>query len=175
MLRNAASACRIFCEASGLDDAYVAPIAVMLSPNLHPVRSILERLAYVCYLAVLVSSIGVTWLGWVVGVETGNYTAMCLALAGLGLSRWLHVQGYAHWHFQECEDSFDVQGEPGVMPQSEPEAIRAKEMAALLARMETEPDVWERGALRREIATRLAAAPALREEFAETLAAHPDL
>jgi len=47
------------------------------------VRPILERLAYVCYLALLVCSIGITWLGWMVGFETGNYRAMCMALGGL--------------------------------------------------------------------------------------------
>lgn len=138
-------------------------------------RPILERLAYVCYLALLVSSIGITWLGWMVGVETGDYRAMCIALGGLALSRWLHVHGYAHWHFRECEDSFEVAGAPGIMPRSEHEERLAAEIEALFARLEAEEDVWTRGELRREIADRLSTAPGLREEFAENLAAHPEL
>ena len=138
-------------------------------------RPILERLAYVCYLALLVGSIGITWLGWMIGFETGNYTAMCIAMIGLVVSRWLHVHGYAHWHFQECEDSFDVPGEPGLMPRPEGEEKLATELAALFARMEAEEDVWERGELRRQIATKLAAAPSLRDDFAEALAEHPEL
>jgi hypothetical protein len=138
-------------------------------------RPILERLAYACYLVVLVFSIGVTVLGWIVGLETGNYSAMCLALGGLAVSRWLHVQGHAHWHFQECEDSFDVPGAPGLMPRPDHEEARAEEMTALLTRLEAETDVWARGELRREIIARLDASPTLREEFAVELAAHPDL
>src|SRR3954471_18519648 len=92
-------------------------------------RPILERLAYVCYLVVLVSSIGITWLGWVIGIETGNYTAMCVAMGGLGVSRWLHVQGHAHWHFRQCEDSFDVPGAPGLMPRPEREEQLAVEIS----------------------------------------------
>ena len=38
-----------------------------------------------------------------------------------------------------------------------------------------EPDVWTRGELRREIASRLADAPCLREEFAEKLTERPEL
>jgi hypothetical protein len=138
-------------------------------------RPILERLAYVCYLMLLVSSIGITWLGGLIGIETGNYTAMCVALGGLAVTRWLHVHGHAHWHFRECEDSFDVQGAPGVIPRPEREEMLAEEIAALFERMEAEDDVWTRGDLRREIAAKLAAAPELREEFAEELAAHPEL
>src|SRR5262245_25271000 len=94
-------------------------------------RPILERLAYVIYLLVLVCSIGVTWLGAMVGWETGDYRAMCVALGGLALSRWLHVHGHAHWHFREWEDSFDVPGAPGVMPRPEMEEQRAEELTAL--------------------------------------------
>jgi hypothetical protein len=110
-----------------------------------------------------------------VGFETGNYTAMCLALGGLALSRWLHVYGFAHWHFQECEDSFDIPGEPGLMPRPEAEEARAAEVAALLTQLEAEEDVWARGELRRAIEAKLEAVPALRSEFAEELAAHPEI
>jgi hypothetical protein len=138
-------------------------------------RPILERLAYACYLMLLTSSIGITWLGWLIGFETGDYTAMCVALGGLALSRWLHVHGHAHWHFRKCEDSFDMQGAPGMMPRPEREEKLAEEIATLLTRMESEDDVWVRGELRREIAAKFAAAPELREDFAEALAAHPEI
>ena len=138
-------------------------------------RPILERLAYVCYLMLLVSSIGITWLGWMVGFETGDYTAMCIALGGLALSRWLHVHGYAHWHFRECEDSFEVTGTPGLMPETEQEESLAAQVADLFERLEREEDVWARGELRREIIAKLATSPALRDDFAESLAAHPEI
>jgi hypothetical protein len=123
----------------------------------------------------LVSSIGITWLGWMIGIETGNYTPMCLALGGLALSRWLHVHGHAHWHFRECEESLQVTEASGLLARPEREQILVGEIAALFARLEAEGDVWTRGEIRREIAARLAAAPALRAEFAEALAAHPEL
>jgi len=143
-----------------------------LPPNTRP---ILERLAYAIYLLLLVGSIGVTGLGWIIGCATGDFRALWLACGGLALSRWLHVHGHAHWHFRECEDSFDVPGSPGFLPRSDVEEARAADFGALLAQFESEADVWRRGELRREIAARLARAPTLREEFATVLAEHPEL
>jgi hypothetical protein len=139
------------------------------------VRPILERLAYACYMMLLVCSIGITWLGFVIGFETGDYTAMGVALGGLALSRWLHVHGHAHWHFQKWEDSLDVVGDPGVIPRSEPEEMLVSELATLFERMEAEDDVWVRSELRREIAAKLMAAPRLREDFSDELARHPEI
>jgi hypothetical protein len=137
-------------------------------------RLILERLAYACYLVLLVGSIGFIWVGALIGLETGDYTAMCLPLGGLAFTRWLHLHGHAHWHFDDCREALDRLGAVGA-EHSEREEALAAEIAALLARLETEENVWVRGTLRREIAAKLAAAPALREEFAETLASHPGL
>jgi hypothetical protein len=144
----------------------------MMTPHTRP---ILERLAYACYLATLGGSLAVLWISGTVHLETGNELAMGLAFVGLALSRWLHLHGYAHWHFRECEDSLEVSGASGVIPRSEEEEARVAELVVLLAQMEAEPDVWRRGELRREIAARLAATPGLRAEFAETLAAHPGI
>jgi hypothetical protein len=144
--------------------------------NLPPAaRPILERMAYFFYLALLVCSIGITWLGWMVGCITGDYTAMLCALAGLLCSRWLHVHGHAHWHFHECQAALDSVQAAESWPRSKEVEQLSSEVAGLFTKMDVEPDVWTRGELRREIATRLAAAPALREEFAEKLAEHPEL
>ena len=138
-------------------------------------RPILERLAFVIYLALLGGSIGLVWLGWLVGYSTGNYRAIPWALAGLLCSRWLHVHGHAHWHFTECDAALGTveTGEAWARPESEERL--AGEVEGLLSRMASEPDVWARAELRREIASRLATAPALREEFADQLAEHPGL
>jgi hypothetical protein len=138
-------------------------------------RPILERAAYCFYLGLMVGSIGFTWLGGMIGPITGNYTALCCALAGLLLTRWLHVYGHAHWHFEECQAALDSVQATGGWPRPEREERLSEEITGLFEKMEAESDVWTRGELRREIATRLAAEPSLREEFAEKLAEHPGL
>lgn len=138
-------------------------------------RPILERAAYCFYLALLVGSIGFVWLGWMIGCITGDFTAMICALAGLLLTRWLHVHGHAHWHFEECRAALDSVQATGAWPRSEQVEKLSDEITGLFDKMDAAPDVWTRGELRREIATRLAAAPSLREEFAEKLAQHPGL
>lgn len=163
---------RIFCEAAGLSDVCEVFSHTMTSSTLRP---ILERLAYVVYLVLLVGSIGGTWLGGMVGLETGNYTALGLALAGLALSRWLHVHGHAHWHFRECEKSLQMTGAPDALLGPERNAQLAAEIEGLFTRLDREDDVWARGELRREIAGRLASAPALRNDFADRIEAHPGI
>jgi hypothetical protein len=138
-------------------------------------RPILERLAYVVYLAVMVCSIGFTWLGWIMGWITGNFTVLLCALAGLACSRLLHVHGFAHWHFRECQAGLDGIETGASWPRPDREEALANEITGLFSRLEAEPDVWVRGDLRREIATRLAAAPSLRSEFVDQLAGHPEL
>ncbi len=151
----------------------VRPDHVMSLPP--AARPILERFAFVLYYALLVCSIGITWLGWIVGCSTGKFTAMFWALGGLVCCRWLHVQGHAHWHFRECEEALNEVETGSIWPRSEREESLAGEIAGLFAKLEGESDVWARGDLRREIAARLATTPALREEFAEQLAGHPEL
>jgi len=165
--------CRTFCEIENLSDAGCESVAIMSLPP--AARPILERMAYCLYLALLVCSIGITWLGWMVGCITGNYTAMICAMAGLLLTRWLHVHGHAHWHFHECQAALDSVQTGSPWPRPDQEEQLSGEIAGLFTKMDAEPDVWARGELRREIATRLAAAPTLREEFAERLAQHPEL
>lgn len=153
---------------------FVQPVAIMSSPP--AVRPILERLAYFIYLGLLACSIGMTWLGWMIGCITKDYSIMFWSLAGLVVSRLLHVHGHAHWHFHECQAALDsVQAESSGWPRPQREEELFGEIDRLFTRMDTEQDVWTRGELRREIATRLAAAPTLRQEFAERLAKHPEL
>lgn len=144
----------------------------MLSPKARP---ILERLAFVIYLMMLVCSIGVTSLGAIIGCVTGDFLAMGLALMGLGVSRCLHVHGYAHWHFRECEESLNMIEAPGFLPRSEREEALAEEITALFTKLGEEEDVWVRGEFKREIGTRLEEAPALRADFADELSRHPGL
>jgi hypothetical protein len=139
------------------------------------IRPILERLAYVFYLMLLVGSIGATWLGVMVALETGNFTTVGMALGGLALSWWTHVHGHAHWHFQECERSLQIADLPDTVLRREREERLAVEIEGLFTRLEREDDVWTRGELRREIAGRLASAPALRNDFADRIEAHPGL
>lgn len=162
----------ILCEASGLGDVCEVLSHTMTSSTTRPM---LERLAYVCYLVLLISSIGVAWVGGMIGFETGNYTAMGLAIGGLAASRWLHVHGHAHWHFRECENSLQVAGGPELILRQEHEEQLAAEIEGLFTQLDREDDVWERGELRRAIAGRLASAPTLRDDFADQLAAHPGI
>ena len=138
-------------------------------------RPFLERMAYVLYMGLLVFSIGGFWLGGMAGCITGNYKVMIYAMAGLCITRLLHVYGHAHWHFREIQAAIDSAREAGEWPRSEAEEKLLGEIDGLFTRMDEEPDVWTRGELRREIATKLAATPALREEFAERIARHPGL
>jgi len=140
----------------------------MTSPTARP---ILERLAYVFYLTLLSCSIGITWLGWIMGVEMGDYRAMFVGVGGLALSRLVHVRGFSHWHFRECQQSLDTWDST----RTEHEEVLHTEITTLFAQLETESDVWSRGEVRREIAAKLAVAPGLREDFAEALAQHPEL
>ncbi|HSI12536.1 MAG TPA: hypothetical protein VK961_10850 [Chthoniobacter sp.] len=137
-------------------------------------RPILERVAYVLYMGLLVCSMGMTWIGWMIGVITGDYKILIYSLSGLLVTRWLHVQGHTHWHFREIREAIDASPDCDWV-RSESEIKLSGEVAGLLTRMDEEPDVWERGEIRREIATRLAAAPSLREEFADKIARHPGL
>ena len=134
-------------------------------------RPILERLAYGCYFFLLVSSIGFIWLGWIIGMETGNYAAMCIALGGLAIARWMHVHGHAHWHFHQCQESLNTLNSP----HSEHEKHVAGEISTLFDRLEAEENVWVRGEIRRQIESKFTVAPTLREHFAEALTRHPEL
>lgn len=136
----------------------------------------LERLAYAFYLGLLIFSFGLAWTGAFNGVATGDFTLVALGSVGLVGTRFLHVHGYSHWHFQQWADSLDRFGacsSPG--RQSEGEAARARRTRALLERIEAEPDVWKRGELRREVGQLLEQSPTLREEVADLLAGHPEL
>ena len=141
----------------------------------HPVRPILERLAYVVYLGLVVCSVGITWLGGIVGFITGNFGPMWLAVLGLALSMAVHAIGHARWHFRECEKSLSRGAGPDGLLRTEAETRQAGACATLLARLETAPDVWSRGETRRALQKLLEAGPELREEFEEEISRHPDL
>lgn len=136
-------------------------------------RPLFERLAYFIHLAVLALSIALVWLGVIAIWAAGVFSIFLWALVGLALGVWLHMIGYAHLHFQQCEESLAF-----VAPaeQWEEETLGpVADFARLLAEFEVAEDVWMRGELRRELARRLEAKPILRGVFAEELAPHPDL
>lgn len=138
-------------------------------------RPILERLAYALYLALLVGSIAAIWAGGLHGIGTGDFQPTIAGLGALALTRWLHVHGFAHWHFRACNASLDALGTGEWTRLTAQDRTRAVQVAALLDRLEKEESVWPRAELRREITAHLNAAPVLRTEFAATLAAYPEL
>ena len=142
-----------------------------MTPTTRP----LERLAYACYMALLISSIPGAWLGLLIGFQSGDFRGAILAVVGLGLSRCLHVVGHARWHFRECDESLTFASHPGASPGAGMGSEAADEVAELIEKFEAEPDIWERADLRRKITARLSARPQLRETFRDSLSSHPDL
>src|SRR4029079_8538603 len=75
---------------------------------LHQVRPMLERIAYLGYLALLVSSIGCVAWGLCI---TFNGDGPALALGGCGglaLTWVTGPLGRKYLHFDECENSFEL-------------------------------------------------------------------
>lgn len=177
MLQDGTSRCKARLPSAEVFAKPEAWAMVAVPPMTMPstIRPILERFAYVVYLATLAGSISGLWLGWLTGVATGDFRAMIAALGGLALTRWLHVRGYGHWHFTQCGASLDTWGAGNWEAHTAVERAQAEEVATLLARLAVEEEVWERAELRRQIAARLAASPALRDEFAGMLAEHPEI
>lgn len=136
-------------------------------------RPLFERLAYFIHLAVLALSIALVWLGVIAMWAAGVVSIFLWALVGLALGFWLHVIGYAHLHFQQCEESL-ASVDPAAIWEEQTLGPVA-EFGRVLAEFEAEADVWRRGELRRQLARRLEEKPALREIFAEELTPHPEL
>lgn len=132
-------------------------------------RPILERLAYATYMMLLIGSLCGVLVSVMMLPQTGQFDLLLLALGVGAVARWLHLHGQAHWHFRTWAASLDAAGS-GVLSGSE-----QAEFLALLVEFESEPEMWRRQELRRALGEKLARDPALREEFATQLAAHPEL
>jgi hypothetical protein len=141
-------------------------------------REMLERLAYLIWLAITATSISAIFLAVFKGVHGAGLGLFAGGIGGTILSRLLHGDGRKHLHFDDCEDSLDFNGD------GDPEhAARAENLRRLLARWnqldarreQDEEDTWQVLAIRRETQSLLDADPGLRSEFDRQLARHPEL
>lgn len=146
-------------------------------------RAMLERLAFACFLALLIASLALTGVGVVSVLHGGDAKPALLGLAGLALVFAVRPLGYKHLHFGKWQDSFElvelahsIDHNPELGERAQAFAATLAELEALQARVATgEADVWTVQRLRHDAAAMLAAEPALREVFAAELAAHPEL
>ena len=151
--------------------------------TLNTPRAMLERLAFGCFLALLVISTGLTCLGAIFGLHGGDARPAVFGVAGLLLVLAVRPLGYKHLHFREWEDSFEPADGGHAFELDPVLGERARAFAEMLANLEAlqqriaagEGDVWDVQRLRHDAAAMLAAEPALREVFAAELAAHPEL
>jgi len=138
-------------------------------------RAILERLAFVLWLALTGSSIGAAllsaWFDW-------PAPGLAVFLAGSGgsiFSALLRHYGRARLHFEECEASLEF-GLPRESARAEHLRRVFDSWEALDAQRESGGiDVWRVHELRREAASLLEAEPALRATFERELSRRPEL
>jgi hypothetical protein len=146
-------------------------------------RAILERLAYACFVALFVTSLGLTGTGILASLHGGDLRLAIFGFAGLALSLALRPLGYRHLHFGKWEDSLEFVDGGRTFELDPLLSERVQAFAGMLDQLETlqqsiaagDADVWEVQRLRHAAAAMLAAEPALREVFAAELAAHPEL
>lgn len=146
-------------------------------------RAMFERLAFACFLALLVASIGLLGPGLLFSLHAGEFRPALLGVAGLLIFFAIRPFGYKHLHFREWEDSLEPVECDGAFALNPAHDARARHFAALIEGLENlrqraaagEADVWEVQALRHRAALLLAADPALRARFASELAGHPEL
>jgi hypothetical protein len=151
--------------------------------TLNTPRAMLERLAFGCFLALLVVSIGLTGLGAIFGLHSGDARPAILGVAGLLLVLAVRRLGYKHLHFGEWGDSLEPVDGGNAFELDPVLGERAHAFAEMLAALEAlqqriavgEGDVWAVQRLRHDASVMLAAEPALREVFAAELAGHPEL
>jgi hypothetical protein len=146
-------------------------------------RAILERLAFACFLALLIASMGLAGVGFIFGLHGGDARPALFGIAGLLLTLAVRPLGYKHLHFRKWEDSFEPVDGCGAFGPDPLLGERAQAFAEALANLETlqqqiaagEADVWAVQQARHDVAAMLGAEPALREVFAAELASHPEL
>lgn len=151
--------------------------------TLNTPRAMFERLAFGCFLALLVVSMGLTGLGTIFGLSGGDARPAAFGVAGLLLVLALRPLGYKHLHFRDWADSLEPLESGSAFELDPVLAKHAQAFAKTLAALEAvqqriaagEGDVWAVQRLRHEASAMLAAEPALREVFATELAGHPEL
>jgi hypothetical protein len=142
---------------------------------------VLERIAFVFYLATVVGAFGLTGLGLIFMLVLDEARPLCAGLAGGALARLLHDHGYRAWHFRRWEDCFEPSDRRLAFELDTVHEARARELDRLLGELaaateSTERrDVWEVQGLRHEVNALLASDPGLRHEFASELERHPDV
>jgi hypothetical protein len=150
---------------------------------LNPARTMLERLAYLGWLGLTASSIGVLgvtpWQHW-------PYPGLFMLSGGLGgfiLSRILNSVGRAWLHFAERAEEFDHAGANGFLPGTPEHEARANTLRQLFHQWEAldalrargEADIWQVQAVRRQAESLLRADPQLRSEFMYEVSRRPEL
>lgn len=140
----------------------------------------LERLAFVVWLAVTSISIGVVsmspWFSW---PEPG--LTVFLGGSGGGVLAWmLGSYGRKRLHFAECEESLHFTEAPGTISEDDERADHLRRVFSTWEELDDlrsrgGGDVWQVQELRREAASLLRADPRLRAEFERELSSHPEL
>jgi hypothetical protein len=144
-------------------------------------RAMLERLAFVCWLALTSVSVGLLGMSPWLGREG---VGLFLAAAGGAILAWvLDDYGRRHLHFAECTAAFDFVEVPDIFNGGVPHLQRAENLRRLFdawddlaeRRLRGEGDVWQVQSLRHEAEALLEADPQLRAEFEQELTRHPEL
>lgn len=151
--------------------------------TLNTPRAMFERLAFGCFLALLVASIGLAALGAIFGLHGGDARPAVFGVAGLLVVLAVRPFGYKHLHFREWEDSLEPVDRGHAFAFDPVFGERAHAFAELLTALEAlqlriaagEGDVWAVQRLRHDALAMLAEEPALREVFAIEIAEHPEL
>lgn len=147
------------------------------------VRPILERLAFVIYLALFVGSCGLTGLGLIFAVMLGNPQPLILGCGGTVLTALIRDVGYRQWHFGKWEASLDAVNQQltaGTASGGSDNAAKLDRVLNELRELDTAPasegrDVWRVQRLRHQAKALLEREPALRHEFSRELARHPEI
>ena len=145
------------------------------------VRAIFERMAFVCYLGIVLGACGLVGLGLIFAVLLGEARPLCVGLAGGALARLLHEHGYRVWHFRKWEESFQPSDHGQAFMMDPVRAERVREMERLLGQLAAleenrgQRDLWAVQDLRHRATALLVRDPVLRKEFAAELTRYPEI
>ncbi|MGB8170280.1 MAG: hypothetical protein WCF18_22450 [Chthoniobacteraceae bacterium] len=149
---------------------------------LNRARGVLERVAFLCYLALLIGSCGLVGLGLIFALHLREPRPVLYGLAGVIVVAVLREHGYRHWHFRDWEESFEPVDAGGVVLDAAG-LERVEEFERLLRELTAieegdaaqQRDIWAVQELRSQAKALLAQDPSLRETCAAALGRHPDV